>query len=1358
MASKAESDLLNLLKVLGSLELQLNELKSAVNINPADFERINTLEQARNKVLEMRLSLLSRINAAQKAAVPGGSPNQSSGSPLPSMFPPDKKDDKGESAAAKLAREQREAAQKLASSNIRYREAIEQAEKLGLRIQDLRKIEDRGGGIQQLQFSRNMGGKQVNYRTYVDEMGKATPGLSSQFRTFGSDIVRDIGQFTKWSIAVAAVYTPLQKLGELMQIMVENETRLADATIAANVEFEDSGRIFDTSAQAADRAGESIGGVIDAYSQALRAAGRYTDESQRAAMASQLLNDALILSKLSGLDQAEAIDTLSAALLQTGMELDKGQELLNKWVRITQVANVNLDALSVGVAVLGDTAEASGLSIDKLNALIAVISEQSIKGGKEAANTAKALIGSYQSDTAEKALSRYGIALRKTNGEVRGFLEIYQEVASLQSQGLVSESGISELALALGGGGSRRTADAAALISTLASETGRYNQILEAQAGITGDSTLAQDSLEKKLQTVQTAATRLGNAWQSMAETLGDDGGLLDLLKSILNSLTGVVNATDSLFALMGRSGPILATFTTALVALRSIPDTRIAAMLGTMGPNAIGNWGASPRNDIAGIRQQGIGGFGKGILGDILQMNLRGAGIVGGLGVGISAASNLQAGKEENAIANVVGGAIGAAIGFTLGGPPGLAAGALIGSSAADSFVTGLTTHEQDLALYFAGLVQPTKDGAPQIPLDREKTTEEIINEAYKEIGGAGGEMFGEIRAYLAYSASKVIDPKSKTIAEDQTGSFATKEAAAIALLKEINPDLYKQLKERQAVEIRTQQPPVTSPRYAELQQLAEQERRKQLENVSKGELRPSEFGQISDRLTGFPTTAIRQMDTFGETFIKLSKDIDNSAEAYQAFLFLTVNGTEDQQKQINSYVSDIEKMQEKWNNWTPTDKILELSTGTKSFDTRDDLAKAIEESQRQASQFALSGITNAQLQTLKLPGIVGSTTEGTPAQEVDLIRQEAEKIQNKFYADMNLTIDQIDFLRRGLEDFTVLVERAGRNHFDTISGIDQKFWDAAQKLLVEQGKLAKKDGFGFQQFDVDRGTLESLAQRSVSIGNTWAKKFPGFETKQEDLLAITNEGIAKPIHADFRILALLLEKIVDQNQKQLDGQYNIPEGATFWVPLTAAYYRRSPDEGGDLQSMLDSLAVDENTGATNANTNAIWNLSETFGQYYASEKNMVPYDENAKGKAIYQASERTYVPYDKHENRFDKMNPIAGPQEDGKSMTVLQTLQRDLLNLLRNLFTPRDITGAGRYAPKDPTNISGSGGSVGGRQMLPQQIPQSSSRLDLRFQSNINLMVDGRAIANVVRTYLASELLKADSSQGTITKRFVI
>jgi hypothetical protein len=110
----------------------------------------------------------------------------------------------------------------------------------------------------------------------------------------------------------------------------------------------------------------------------------------------------------------------------------------------------------------------------------------------------------------------------------------------------------------------------------------------------------------------------------------------------------------------------------------------------------------------------------------------------------------------------------------------------------------------------------------------------------------------------------------------------------------------------------------------------LAEQERARQLQKVSTGELRPAEFGRISERLAGFPTTAKQEVDTFGQAFIAVSKDIETTADAYNAFLELTVNGTDEQQAQINSYVSDINKLHNV-GYLDSGERTLDLTTGPK-------------------------------------------------------------------------------------------------------------------------------------------------------------------------------------------------------------------------------------------------------------------------------------------------------------------------------------------------------------------------------------------------------------------------------------------
>ncbi len=1395
MANTVLSDLEQINALLNSLKNSINTARQALEQAPrglttwvADAERLVTMQQQYNRLLQEanarqapQQTVLNRLQPSK-----GGFTGTPSGTPPPEIatLSPEleaainalnakKLNAEKQSLAAaerrkaaedrrtKIAEKQEAEEQRIADARARvmndpvYRNALEQAQRAGFSAENLQSIEDRGGGVQRLKFAQTSGGINQQFNPYVNtKTGASTPGLSSQFRSFGSDIVRDIGQFTKWSIAIAAVYTPMQKLGELITIMIDNESKLADATIAANLPFEKAGEIFDKSADAANRAGESINTTIDAYAQAIRAVGRYTSESEKSQKATSLLNDSLILSKLSALDQATAIDTLSAALIQSGRELDQGQDLLNKWVKVSQIANVSIDGLATGVAVLGDSAETVGLSIDQLNGLIAVLSEQSISGSKEAANTAKALVGAYQSDKAEAALNKYGIALRKANGEVRGFLEIYQELSKLRQEGVLSPEAVSEVALALGGGGVRRAKDASALINS----TERLNNIAQESAKITGEDSLANDALSKKLETVQTANTRLANSFQSLAQTLGDDGGLLDLFKTMINLLTSVTKGADELFTLLGRSGPILASFTAGLVALNMMSAGRKETMLASMGARSTQFMGFMGGNAQYGgpLQNTPAMGYGKGLMADILRMNTRGGLLLGGAGVALQGAANIGAGRNEQALGNVAGGAIGAAIGAYLGGPPGIAIGANIGSAAGDALVTSMLTHKGDFASIFAptpekgqintgGLAEFLFGRATTQPTDLSKLSDDELKKLLYQGAGGGNELAGSVKSLYKYAQN------TPTIGGVRMGGgYANQNAAALDLLKTQNPALYQQFLQeearRKAVDQANSNQTATTPEYdqerrrRELQ--ATQERQNQLNRLATGQIGTAEYGRISNQLSGFPSTSIQSIKAYGDQFIKVSKDINNTEDAYKAFLYIATNGTQDQINLLSQYSNDINTLKGYIDKWDPKLKgvKLSLSFGDVTVESLDQLQKLMGQLQLQGGQAANATYMQVRMQQLKLPGIVGSATQATSGTDLELIKQQASKLQEQFYTDMNLTNDEIEHLKNGLEDFSVLVERAGQDHFETISGIDQKFWDAAQKLLVDQGKLKEQQGgIGFQQFDVPMSQLNTLAQRSLSIGSSWQKKY-NYDFKPEDQIAIDNQGIVQPLHADFKILALLLEKLNEKAQKQLDGQYNIPEGATFWVPLTAAYYRNQGGAGGgDMSSMLNALDLKDNTGATSQNTTAIQNLTDAMQN---RKESMV---EDWQGKH-FGPSDTVNKGYDR---KINKMETAEGLASQAKTEAALG-YRGDLG------FGPRSAQSAGIQNPYE--KFPGLNSSPFNKTQTQQVNPSPTTKLDLKFSSNVNLVVDGRVLATAMQSYMASELVRTEQSQGTVTKRYVI
>ena len=62
--------------------------------------------------------------------------------------------------------------------------------------------------------------------------------------------------------------------------------------------------------------------------------------------------------------------------------------------------------------------------------------------------------------------------------------------------------------------------------------------------------------------------------------------------------------------------------------------------------------------------------------------------------------------------------------------------------------------------------------------------------------------------------------------------------------------------------------------------------------------------------------------------------------------------------------------------------------------------------------------------------------------------------------------------------------------------------------------------------------------------------------------------------------------------------------------------------------------------------------------------------------------------------------------------------------------------------------------GGVYGG---MKEQAP-AQTKLDIKMDSRVQLIVDGRVLANVVKVYLMSDLLKAQQGHGTFTRKVVI
>lgn len=1273
----------------------------------------------------------------------------------------------------KLGQSVKAALQTAAVANEQFSKAFALAKGAGYGPRDLANINRRGtSGVHELQFRKQNEETQIRERLdiYVDKLGNVIPDISRQFKTFSQGIMRNTRELLKWTVAMALIYTPLNKMNELFELMIVNETKLAEAMIAVNISVATTSQVFDGVYDSAKRAGEGVSGTLDAFTQAYRASGRLGDSTERFDKSLILLDDSLTLSKLSTLDQAGAIDTLSAALYQSNLSLDEGGILLDKWVHVSKSANVDLAALSTGFSILGNSAEAAGLGVDELNGLIAAISTTTgVMASSGVAAVAKALVGNYTTPIAVKELDRIGISVRNLAGENKGYLEVMRELAEMNKLDLIPDVG--RVTSALGGGGVRRQKDVAALLENFAlvDEITRTSQ----QAG----GGTAQSALAMQLDTVQTASIRLSNAFQKLANDLGNEGGVLDGMSSLLNVGTTLVEVFSSLANVLGKAGPALLALGLASAYVgRRQEGTLISSIL--FGPNrankgrtlfsqtrfgqGLSGWA---RTNLGGvtttttpISRAPTGGFtspeGK-VYGagqfvpkgsSITSSTFGGMTLAGksatGLAMGLlPAIGNVQEGDYIEAGADIAGGLLGAIIG-------GSAIWAIVGVAIAEAFVRTAITYDTEFAKFFPENIVK-RDGRyvniTDIDEDDDDISDLTVSERrdaatkgmFETVGG-GTEWLGRL---TSWANSGLFNLQG---AREDTGELIGGETAAGLLLKENAPEQYAEYRREQAA-INALTGGFATPDYqkssafAELQKsiverdkglvsaLTGKTRENLLNELVQGDIKASEFTTKTDELGAFGVKYSKFLAQFGEELMSLSGDINSVEDTYEAFMTIAIDGTSEQTTRVTALISEIQMLQSHIDNWVPGNvEIPIMINGEEVLSTISEIEARIVELNTQGASILESAFREITYQKVKVPGIVGDVNEPQTVEDVQKIiagaRRKQEKDLSTYY-----TADQYGTFIDRVTPFRVPTGEG----FTTVEGIDKKYYAAEQIRLQESREIAGK-GMNVQQIDLDssqRGELDA----ALAWAGDLLSGIPGYELDEEKMGIIYSDYITDILHADNLQMRLALQKLVDIGQKQLDGMYNIPEGATFMVPLTAASYGRGKNalsgEGesiaGDLLSGT-GLGKDPKTDIINKYLERV-TRKDTSGYQEPKTAIIDKYLERVTKKDGRMEGPEMYGPY------LWELEQQKGSYKDGalgKGYSGNPLYQFDAARDWKEQVTPPTLMERLDVAPV--------------------------TNLELSITSTSYLLLDGRVVATVVKSYLEADLLRAETS--AITKNIVI
>jgi len=1243
------------------------------------------------------------------------------------------------------------------------------AEKYGYSVDKITKINrEASTGMARVQFTKKhtMGGDGAHVfdtmNMSLDKHGTVLKDTQKRFRTFSDAIVRDIGEVAKWTLAIGVVYAPIRKFEELIDEMIVTETKLAEVQIVTAQSSSELYKTFDGLVDVASEMGESVAGTVDSYRMAYIAAGNLKNELERSATATILLKDSLALSQLSGMDEAQALDVLSAALKQLDMELTEGVSLLDKWVAVSKVANVDIESLAMSFSIVATAANNVGLEVDELNAVIAASAEVSNKSATETGNMVRAFISGFQTDTSVAELTKYGIAVKDVDGNVRAFMDVMYDIRAMSDAGLISEQEMAKLAEVMGGG-ARRGAQFNAFMENL----GRITDISTVSANAAGDT---YSALTNKLDTTSVASERLANSFTELAMSLGNEGNLLDTATKLLNVLTGITKFSASTTKVLGSLTPYLAMAGAGSLWLgrenmagkrASIVDwgANMAYRTG-YGAGKIFNRGAvgstTPSQyyhkdtaKLSGLLYNTNTGLIKNAeaAGDVIGnkfatavKNNPAAFAAGGM-VFASAAMSLINGDAGSAAAQTVGAALGGVAGSAFGAP---ALGIVLGSTAGQALYS-TAVEEYDIGGTIAkamaeGQRASEKDVSEETDRERKiREAGERLDTAQENLMGYSANQFelaigqkgdklplwlANIASSVNYGTYQLFGKKNlQGMDKEQYRTAVASSTAPEDILNEYR-EAYKNfyvVNQGMGVDIQTEttnRATAIEQTYSNLFSTLRAEREKELgTELSFGDMNITTYKEQMEYLQTMDTQLSRLYAVIGDE-LKERMGVTGS-EAIEALFEAMVKSTGDEQEYLIALFGQI---------------AYNIENNLPTADLEKYTAKMVQQK-----------IEGQQFQAFEAPSIYSQDVMNEDA--VNEAIRTATIMRESYISAFDLPESVKDKWREDLSEFAVLtVDEFGKNKWKIVDNLGEFFSPAMEEAMekLDPSKINMQAMTDISQEQL----MNQILPRARQFEQQWANEWYGGEVggerglTQDAMRLILSDGL-KTIEVNQLAFKLAQEETNELLQKQLDGVYNLPEGAYMWVPADAA------------ELAAKTLAGGKETTTTSPTRGSYTEIAKATALEKSADIDYLKELEEDTLKRTAIKSSRTQPGFvedrDLHttlrDNYFQRQRGLL----PDTTTTTSKPSDMNLLErvLMYGMLGSIPFFGGALTASAMGANALDKGPSL--------NIDTKPVRLEINMTNTSQLVLDGRTVANTIKRYLFEDLLRFGSG-NTTTKTNIV
>jgi len=367
----------------------------------------------------------------------------------------------------------------------------------------------------------------------LDDRGFRQPlgRISGDMGEFQKSLDASVARTLAFGAAVGVLNAVTQGFKAMVASAVEVEKSLTDINVILNLNSGALNKFSEDLFNTAKNTGQSFQVVSEAAVELSRQGLGAEETINR-------INDAMILTRLSGMDAAKSVETLTAAVNGFGDAALTTTDLVNKLATVDAAFAVSTEDLSNALARAGSTAQSAKVSLDELLAAVTSVQQTTARGGSVIGNAFKSIFTRIQRSGVREALEDIGVATTDSAGNIRNALDILKDYAGVYKTLSDSQRAYTDELVA----GVFQINNLKALVKDLGSDYSIYERALSQSNGATDEAVKRNEKLQSTLSALINEAAV--NA-KELASVLGDlvaTPAVENLLK-VFNSIAGALNS-----------------------------------------------------------------------------------------------------------------------------------------------------------------------------------------------------------------------------------------------------------------------------------------------------------------------------------------------------------------------------------------------------------------------------------------------------------------------------------------------------------------------------------------------------------------------------------------------------------------------------------------------------------------------------------------------------------------------------------------------------------------------------------------------------------------------------------------------